>query len=67
MDYNFQVLFSIFISGEIQENFRSGNRRDQIHSQVAGDLAELNLGHTVKQIHENLKNLKQQPERPQQL
>lgn len=67
MDYNFQVLFSIFVSGEIQENFGLGNRHNQIYAQVAGDLAELNLGHTVKQIHENLKNLKQQSERPQQL
>lgn len=57
MDYNFQVLFSIFVSGEIQENFRLGNRHNQIYAQVAGDLAELNLGHTVKQ----------QSERPQQL
>lgn len=67
MDDNFQALLSKFVSGEIQENFRSGNRRDQTRSQVSADLAELNPGHAVKQIHENLKYLKQQSERSQQL
>lgn len=67
MDLNFQALVSIFDSGEIQRNFRSVNWLNQIYRPVAGDLAELNLGQTVKQIHEKLKNLKQEPEKPKQL
>lgn len=58
-DDEVQVLLCIYAEEEIQREFESTARNDKVYAKMAARLAEMNINHTVKQVREKLKKLKQ--------
>ncbi|KAM3594044.1 uncharacterized protein V6R79_001130 [Siganus canaliculatus] len=54
-----QALLRIYAEEEIQREFKSANRNYKVYAKIYARLSEMNIEHTVKQVREKLKKLKQ--------
>lgn len=58
-DEEVQALLTIFADDRIQHDFQSATRNEKVYARIVEKLKELDINHTVKQVREKLKKLKQ--------